>query len=641
MFEKYGISKDQLFLFNTGNDYRSYNIFGAHIINFENVSGVRFLVYAPHAKMVSVVGDFNGWDTTKNLMEKDDETGVWCLFIPNLKQKELYKYYIESYNGECHFKADPYAFFAEVRPKTASIVYDLENFNWTDEQFLLNRKNENHFLKPKNIYECHLGSFMRHSDNEPYTNINDKTNFFNYRELADKLIPYVKQMGYTHIEVMPLTEYPFDGSWGYQTTGYFAVTSRYGEPKDFMYFVNKCHEEGIYIIMDWVPGHFCKDEHGLYKFDGEYLYDGKEHKHWGTMTFNYNKKEVLSFLYSSAVFFLDKYHIDGIRVDGVSSMLYLNYGVENDNEKIYNKYGEEGNLEAIEFLQNFNEIVGYEYNGVITIAEESTAWPLITKPKNVGGLGFHYKWDMGWMNDTLRYMKTDFPYREYEHDKITFSMVYAGNENYILSLSHDEVVHEKGSLLNKMPGYYEEKFKGLRNLLTYQMTRPGGKLLFMGAEIGEFIEWRYYEQLEWFLLDFDMHKKHQQFVKDLNHLYLKEKSLWELDFYIWDSFQWIDSNNRQQNIYIYERKGSLQNDRTIIILNFSRNAYSNFRVGVSLPGTYSQILNTNETKYGGSGDFMNENEVFSENIPYHYKEHSIQVNIPALSSIIMKLKSAD
>ena len=639
MFEHLGVSKDQLYLFNNGKDYESYNVFGAHLYNKDGESGVRFLVYAPNASSVRVVGDFNDWNDNAHMMDFDSETGTWCIFIPGLKEYEVYKYVIIDKKGEKHFKADPYAFFSELRPHTASIVYDLENFNWTDAEFIKQREHNDHFLKPKNIYECHLGSFMQNPDKEKRMNPEEipESSFMNYIALADKLIPYVKEMGYTHIEIMPLSEYPYDGSWGYQATGYFSITSRYGTPKDFMYFVNKCHEAGLYLIMDWVPGHFCKDEHGLYKFDGDYLFDGKEHKHWGTMTFNYSKSEVISFLYSSAVFYIKKFHIDGIRVDGVSSMLYLNYGVENPAEKVFNKYGDEGNLEAIEFLQNFNEMIGREFKGVITIAEESTAWPNVTKPKEIGGLGFHYKWDMGWMNDTLNYMKTDFPYRTKDHNRLTFSMMYADSENYIMPLSHDEVVHGKGSLVNKMPGTYEEKFMGLRNLLLYQITRPGGKLCFMGADLAEFIEWRYYESLEWFLLDYDIHKKHNQYVKDLNHLYLTEKALWELDFHIWDSFQWIDADNREQNIFIYERKGIQERDRLLVLINFGKQSFEKFRFGVSLPGVYREIMNTNDIKYAGTGSNINTEDIISDEIGFHNKDESIEVSVPALSAMIFKL----
>ena len=634
-----GISKQQLYLFNNGLDYESFNIFGAHLYMLNSVNGVRFLVYAPNAKSVSVVGDFNNWDINRNIMQKDNETGVWYIFIEGLKQYELYKYAITTKNNEVIYKSDPYAFYSEMRPNTASKVYDIEGYKWTDKKYIEKRNNTNHFNMPKNIYEVHLGSFMQHNTNGQRDNILDipKEAFMNYRELADKMVPYVKNMNYTHIEIMPLTEHPFDGSWGYQSTGYFSLTSRYGEPKDFMYFVDMCHQNNIGVIIDWVPGHFCKDAHGLYKFDGDYLYDGKEHKHWGTMTFNMKKKEVWSFLFSSAVYFIEKFHIDGIRFDGVSSMLYLNYGVENEAEKVFNKYGEEGDLDAIEFLQELNKLIGEKFKGVMTIAEESTAWPNVTKPKDIGGLCFHYKWDMGWMNDTLNYMKTDFPYRTKDHDRLTFSMMYANAENYVLPLSHDEVVHGKCSLINKMPGDYDEKFAGLKNLLVYQMTRPSAKLNFMGGEFAQFNEWKYFEGLDWNLLDYEKHRKHQDFIRELNRLYLEEKAFYELDFNIWDSFQWIDANNRNQNIYIYERKGSKESDRIIVILNFSKQSYEKFRLGSSLNGIYEEILNSNNEKWGGTNEFLNTKNIETEKIQYHDKEYSMEVNIPKLSSIVLKL----
>lgn len=633
-----GISEEQLYLFNNGLDYKSYNVFGAHLYNNNGIEGVRFLVYAPHAKKVSVVGDFNNWDHNANIMYKN-ELGFFYIFLENIKEGDIYKYAIETKNSEIILKSDPYAFYSEVRPNTASIVYDLSGYKWKDSNYIKNREKTNHFLKPKNIYEVHFGSFKQKNSGIERKDILDvpKEDFLNYRELANELIPYVKKMGYTHIEIMPLMEHPFDGSWGYQATGYFSITSRYGNPKDFMYFVDMCHKENIGVILDWVPGHFCKDSHGLYKFDGDYLYDGKEHKQWGTMNFNFSKKEVQSFLYSSAIFYIEMFHVDGIRVDGVSSMLYLNYGVDNENEKVFNKYGEEGDLDAIMFLQEFNRIVGENFSGVMTIAEESTAWANVTKPKEIGGLGFHYKWDMGWMNDTLNYMKTDFPYREKDHDRLTFSLMYADAENYVLPLSHDEVVHGKCSLLNKMPGDYDEKFKGLKNLMIYQMTRPQAKLNFMGNEIAEFNEWKYFESLDWVLLDYEKHKKHQDFIKELNHIYLKEKSLWEQDFNIWDGFQWIDADNRKQNIYIYERKGKEISDRTIIILNFSKVSYEKFRLGVSLEGEYKEILNSNDVKWGGDGDKINIRKIKTEKIDFHGKNFSIEIKIPSLSGMILKL----
>lgn len=637
----FGISKEKFFIFNNGEDFRAYNIFGAHFIEYNGKKGVRFLVYAPNAKNVYLVGDFNNWEKNdKYEMEKINNTGCFAIFVENLKEYDLYKYLIKTEDDKEIYKADPYAFFSEDRPGTASKIYEIDGFDWTDKDFLDKRENTNHFEMPKNIYEVHFGSFMQHETNIKRMNQDDipLQDYLTYRELAEKLIPYVKDMGFTHIEIMPLNEFPFDGSWGYQATGYFSITSRYGVPKDFMYFVNECHKEGISVILDWVPGHFCMDDHGLRHFDGGRVYDGKEHKHWGTMTFNYEKKEVLSFLYSSAIFLLDKFHIDGIRFDGVSSMLYLNYGVENEKEKVFNKYGDEGNLEVIAFIQSLNEIIGTHYKGVITIAEESTAWPNVTKPRSVLGLGFHYKWDMGWMHDTLNYLKSDFKYREKNHNMFTFSMSYATAENYILSLSHDEVVHGKCSILNKMPGYDEEKFRQVKVLLTYQLTRPGGKLNFMGFEIPEFIEWRYYESLEWFLLKYDNHKKHNLFVKTINNIYKNEKSLYELDKDVWEGFQWIDATNKKQQIFIYERKAKNDNDRMIVILNFGKEEINDFRLGVNLKGSYKEILNSNNIMFGGSGTMLNDEIINTEDIESHGKKQSIVVKLPRLSSILLKFK---
>ena len=637
--ELYGISKDQIFLFNNGEDYESYNIFGAHLINDGDKKGVRFLVYAPNAVDVHIVGDFNSWQKNDDYeMKKIDDTGCWIAFVEGLKENDIYKYLITTKDGREIFKADPYAFYAEVRPHTASKIYNLDGFKWSDKKFLNEREKDEHFNKPKNIYELHMGSFIQHNTGIWREKLDDVPveDFYTYRELADTLVKYVKEMGYTHIEVMPLNEHPFDGSWGYQDTGYFAITSRYGTPKDFMYFVNECHKNNISVILDWVPGHFCMDEHGLRYFDGDRVYDGKEHKHWGTMTFNYKKKEVLSFLNSSAIFLLDKYHIDGIRFDGVSSMLYLNYGVDNPAEKVFNKYGDEGNLEAIAFIQNLNEIIGQNFKGVITIAEESTAWPNVTKPKEMGGLGFHYKWDMGWMHDTLNYLRSDFPYREQNHNMLTFSMSYAEAENYVLSLSHDEVVHGKASIINKMPGDYDEKFAQLKVLLVYQITRTGAVLNFMGNEIPEFIEWRFYEGLEWFLLDVDKHKKHHEFVKMMNHLYLEEKSFYEKDLKVWEGFNWIDAGNAKQNIFIYERVALDPKDRTIVILNFGKEEIEKFRLGVNVAGTYKEIVNSNDIKWGGTGAFINEKVIKSEEEGAHGKENSVVIKLPRLSAVILK-----
>ena len=641
--ELYGVSKDQLFLFNNGEDYESYNIFGAHFIEHNGVKGVRFLVYAPNAVKVFVVGEFNEWKKTEQCeMERIDDTGCHICFVPGLKQYDMYKYLITTSEYRDIYKADPYAFHAEVRPGTASKVYDIEEkFKWTDSKFIEERSKNDHFNKPKNIYEVHLGSFMQRGTNIWRDKPDDvpAADFLTYRELAEKMIPYVKEMGYTHLEIMPLNEHPYDGSWGYQDTGYFAITSRYGIPHDFMYFVNECHKVGLSVILDWVPGHFCMDEHGLRFFDGNRVYDGKEHKHWGTMTFNYAKKEVLSFLNSSAMFLLDKFHIDGIRFDGVSSMLYLNYGVDNPSEKVFNKYGDEGNLEAISFIQNLNKLIGEKYKGVITIAEESTAWPNVTKPADIGGLAFHYKWDMGWMHDTLNYLKSDFPYREQNHNMFTFSMSYATAENYVLSLSHDEVVHGKASIINKMPGSYDEKFAQIKVLLTYQLTRTGAKLNFMGNEFPEFIEWRFYESLEWFLLNNEKHKKHHEFVKTLNNLYLKEKSFYEKDMNVWEGFDWIDAGNAKQHIFIYERCALNPDDRTIVILNFGKNEIENFKMGVNVPGKYVELINSNDEKWGGTGTCINSQTIVSRNV--NEDEKSEKTISESLKLDVSKLLSND
>ena len=648
--ELYGVSKDQLFLFNNGEDYESYNIFGAHFIEHNGVEGVRFLVYAPNAVKVFVVGEFNGWKKTEQCeMEKIEDTGCFICFVPGLKQYDMYKYLITTSEYRDIYKADPYAFHAEVRPGTASKIYNIdEKFKWTDAKFIEERTNADHFNKPKNIYEVHFGSFMQRGTNIWRDKPDDvpAADFLTYRELAEKMIPYVKEMGYTHIEIMPLNEHPYDGSWGYQDTGYFAMTSRYGIPHDFMYFVNECHKVGISVILDWVPGHFCMDEHGLRYFDGDRVYDGKEHKHWGTMTFNYAKKEVLSFLNSSAMFLIDKFHVDGIRFDGVSSMLYLNYGVDNPSERVFNKYGDEGNLEAISFIQNLNKLIGEKYKGVITIAEESTAWPNVTKPADIGGLGFHYKWDMGWMHDTLNYLKSDFPYREKNHNMLTFSMSYAEAENYVLSLSHDEVVHGKASIINKMPGDYDEKFAQIKVLLAYQLTRTGAKLNFMGNEFPEFIEWRFYESLEWFLLNNEKHKKHHDFVKTLNNLYLKEKSFYEKDMRVWEGFDWIDAGNAKQHIFIYERCALNPDDRTIVILNFGKDEIENFRMGVNVPGKYVELINSNDEKWGGTGTCINDKTIESK---YVYDDEKnlkkVKKNVKTISenikSNVSKLLSTD
>jgi len=460
--------------------------------------------------------------------------------------------------------------------------------------------------------------------------------FYTYRELADTLLPYVKEMGYTHLELLPVMEHPYDGSWGYQLTGYFAATSRHGAPQDLMYFIDACHRAGLGVILDWVPGHFCRDAHGLGRFNGEKLYESFDHPQWGTYEFDLGRSEVRSFLMSSATFWLEMFHADGIRVDGVSSMLYLNFGLEGDAAQRTNSEGGDSNLEAIRFLQEFNQMVGRNFPGVFTVAEESSAWPLITRPPEQGGLGFHYKWDMGWMNDTLRYMHTDFPGRPQNHNLLTFSMMYAFSENFILPLSHDEVVHGKCSLIGRMPGDYWRQFAGLRMLALYQMTHPGGKLNFMGNEIGQFIEWRFYSGIEWFLLDYPHHQQQQAFIRALNHVYLEESSLWQQDF-DWKGYQWLDADNAAQSILLYARHGRRPNDVTVVAINFNTASYPEYRIGVPKGGWYRELINSDREEFGGSGLHFNDRPVKAEKIPCHGQPWSVRIQMPPMGGTVLKL----
>ena len=521
------ISDFDLYLFNEGTNQKIYEKLGAHVCSIDGISGTLFAVWAPCAKRVSVVGSFNQWDGRRHQMRSRGSSGVWELFIPDINQGELYKYEIKTPYDEIYIKADPYAFYAELRPATASIVYNIENYIWNDDEWITSRDSSNSFGKPVAIYEVHLGSWKRISD--------DENGLYSYREIADMLVEYVKDMGYTHIELLPVSEHPFDGSWGYQTTGYYAITSRYGTPDDFRYFIDKFHQNGIGVLVDWVPAHFPKDGHGLARFDGTALYehfDQKqgEHPDWGTHIFNYGRHEVKNFLISNALFLLDKYHIDGLRVDAVASMLYLDYAKKGE-EWISNQWGGKENVDAINFMRQLNSTIYSYFPGVMMVAEESTSWALVTKPPYVGGLGFGFKWNMGWMNDFLRYVSLDPIYRKYHQNLLTFSTVYAFSENFIMVLSHDEVVHGKCSMLNKMPGDYWKKFAGLRVSYGFMYGHPGKKLLFMGGEFGQFIEWNYKQSLDWNLLDYEMHKKLQSYVKDLNKLYRSEKALYEVDFH--------------------------------------------------------------------------------------------------------------
>lgn len=611
-------------------NFRSYKTLGAHIKTEKRQKGVRFSVWAPNARVVSVVGDFNEWDGECHRMDFDLESGVWSLFIPGLEEGEKYKYRVVQSNGTEVCKTDPYGFYQELRPNTASIVYDLKKYKWNDANYRRGKRQSKLLNGPVNIYEVHLGSWKHKEDGSCLT----------YRELAEELVDYVFEMGYTHVEIMPLVEHPLDGSWGYQGTGYFSITSRYGTPTDFMHLVDRFHEKGIGVILDWVPGHFCKDSHGLAKFDGTCLYEyhdpiKAENHAWGTLNFNLERYEVIEFLISSAMFYLEVFHVDGMRVDAVSNMLYLDFA---GKEYIPNKYGGRENLEAAEFLKLLNKEIFGSFKSALMVAEESTAYPLVTGPTHDGGLGFNYKWNMGWMNDMLKYMEIETLGRKWNHNLMTFSLMYAYSEKFILPLSHDEVVHGKKSLIDKMPGDYWQKFANLRLLYGYMMTHPGKKLLFMGGEFAQFIEWRFYEQLEWFLLEYEMHGSMQSYVKDLNHLYKAESALWELD-HEYEGFEWIDADNKDQSIATFIRRGKLDKDVVVVVCNFTPHVYSDFRVGVPVGGTYIEIFNSDKEKYGGSG-VVNGAAVESEKLQWNSREHSIAVKVPPLGVSYFKLESA-
>ncbi|MBP1756865.1 MAG: 1,4-alpha-glucan branching enzyme [Firmicutes bacterium] len=621
-----GITEEQIYLFHEGTNYKSYHMLGAHRMELDSQSGVRFSVWAPNANWVSVVGDFNNWNISANLMMRKDDSGIWELFIPGVETGQLYKYAVGSSSGEVLYKSDPYAYYCELRPNTASIVYDIDGFAWTDAPWIKRRNEKLPVDKPLLIYEAHLGSWKQNEDGS----------FKNYRELATELIDYVVDMGYTHIELMPVMEHPFDGSWGYQVTGYYAVTSRYGTPKDFMYFVDYCHQKGIGVILDWVPGHFPKDAHGLAKFDGTSIYEHPdprrgEHPQWGTLIFDYGRHEVQSFLISNAIFWLEHYHVDGFRVDAVTSILFLDFGRE---DWLPNQYGGNENLEAAAFLKRLNETVFSEYPSTLMIAEDSSQWPLVTAPTSSGGLGFLYKWNMGWMNDTLRYTSMDPLYRKWNHNLLTFSLTYAFSENYILPLSHDEVVHGKRSLLNKMPGEYHQKFAGLRSLLGYMMAHPGKKLTFMGGEFGQFIEWRYDSGLDWLLLDYEMHQKIKDYVKALNHFYQEQPALWE-DDNGWSGFEWICPDDNNQSVLAFLRKSRSMKDYLLVVVNFTPVERPDYLIGVPKEKGFLEIFNSDEACYGGNG-YSDSSPLKTEKIPSHGYEQSIRLKLPPLSVVFYK-----
>lgn len=562
-------------------------------------------------------------------MEMEGRSGIWSLFVPNLKQGERYKYEVQTKKGKKLLKSDPFAFYSEHKPATASRVYDLEGYEWNDKAWQSAKKKNSSYNRPSNIYEVHLGTWKRKEDNSYST----------YRDMAHELVDYVAEMGYTHIELLPLAEHPFDLSWGYQITGYYSVTSRFGEPKDFMYFVDCCHQKGIGVIMDWVPGHFCKDDHGLRQFDGEPVYEyedpRKAEKHqWGTLAFDYGKPEVQSFLISNALFWMDKFHIDGIRVDAVASMLDLNFG--RDHDKIFNLFGEEVNLEAVDFLKKLNKTVFHYFPNALMMAEDSSDWPLVTGPVHDGGLGFNYKWNMGWMNDMLEYMEMDPIYRSHHHKLLTFSFMYTFSENYVLPFSHDEVVHGKKSMLNKMPGDYWQKFASLRALYGYQMGHPGKKLLFMGGEFGQFIEWKDEESLDWCLLQYDMHQNMQRYVKELNRLYSQEAALWELDHHP-DGFHFVNPHDSSQSCVAFFRQGSKSKDWILIVSNFTPVVHPDYRIGVPEPGVYTEVFNSDKAEYGGSNQY-NGLPLKAEEYEWHGMPYSVRMIVPPLATVFIKLK---
>ena len=619
-------ARPALEVFHTGDSVRAYDFLGAHLVNRNDKNGVVFRVWAPTARSVSVAGDFNNWNNEANYMYNIGY-GVWEVFVEGVKEFCTYKYCIESEYGDRLMKADPYAFHAQTRPGQASVVYDIERYSWNDSEWFNKRKENNISSSPMNIYEIHAGSWRKYPDG----------NFFNYQKLADELIPYLKEMHYTHVQLMPIMEYPYDGSWGFQTTGYYAPTSRYGTPSDFMAFVDKLHGEGIGVILDWVPSNFPTDDFGLARFDGSPLYESNDPKtskrdSWGTCLFNYARFEVTSFLVSCAMFWLDKYHIDGLRIGALSSMLYLDYG-KTEGEWEPNKFGGKENLDAVDFVKRLNTAVHMYHPDVMMFAEENTSWPKLTHKIEDGGLGFDFKWNMGWMNDMLHYMSLNSMWRPFNHDSLTFSFYYAFSEKFLLPISHDEVSHGKGSLIKQMPGKYDEQFAGVRAFITYMYAHPGKKLVFMGTEIGQFDEWNHEEAIQWDLLEFEKHKKLRTFFKELNKFYLDCKPLYELDT-VWKGFDWIHHDDYTNSVIAFKRTDK-NGDEIVSVCNFQPIRRDEYCIGVPKYGLYDEVFNSDEERFGGSG-VVNGNNIKTEVMKIHGFDQGLSLTLPPLSVIYLR-----
>ncbi|MBE0645047.1 MAG: 1,4-alpha-glucan branching protein GlgB [Bacteroidetes bacterium] len=627
------LTEFDLYLFGEGNHYRVYEKLGAHYRDVGDIGGVEFAVWAPNARSVSVIGSFNDWDRRRHAMRVLGSSGVWEIFIPGIKEGELYKYEIKTKDGHVLAKADPFGTSMELRPRTASVVHVPRAYAWNDITWMTKRRDHDTLHSPVSIYEVHAGSWRkREVEDGP-----DRA--LTYRELADELVPYVKENGYTHVEFLPITEHPFDGSWGYQVSGYYAPTSRYGSPEDFMFLVDSFHAAGIGVILDWVPAHFPKDSHALGWFDGTHLFEHDdprkgEHMDWGTLIFNFGRKEVRNFLIANALFWLDRFHIDGLRIDAVASMLYLDYS-RKEGEWLPNEFGGRENLEAIDFLRQLNWVIHSYYPGVIVMAEESTAFSGVTHEVDNDGLGFDLKWNMGWMNDTLEYFEKDPIFRKYHHNNLTFSLLYAFSERFMLPISHDEVVHGKKALISKMPGDYWQKFANMRLFFGYQFGHPGKKLLFMGQEFGQWDEWNHDTQLDWKLLEFDAHRQLLSWVRDLNYLYRRESPLFEDDL-SWEGFQWIDLDDANRSILSFERIAKDKEDRLVFLCNFTPSVHHGYRLGVSQPGIYQELLNSDAECYGGSG-VGNFGRVESEPVPMHTRPDSLLLSVPPLAVLVLKL----